>query len=96
MSLHWRAAAWCSVVVFLPLVAACHSSGPVPDAAASNVAAATKETEDWRAQHEKSYRENWATIAGLHFLEAGSHRPARIGGLSTNRAIRARRRRRTL
>jgi len=73
MSLHWRAAAWCSVVAFLPLVAACHSSGPVPDAAASNVAAATKETEDWRAQHEKSYRENWATIAGLHFLEAGSH-----------------------
>jgi hypothetical protein len=46
-------------------------SGPAPDAAASNVAAATKETEDWRAQHEKSYRENWATIAGLHFIEAG-------------------------
>src|SRR4029434_8495295 len=72
MSLHSRAARW-SVVAFLPIAAACHSSGPVPDAAASNVAAATKETADWRAQHEKSYRENWATIAGLHFLEPGSH-----------------------
>ena len=27
----------------------------------------------WRTQHETSYRENWATIAGLHFLEPGTH-----------------------
>ena len=38
-----------------------------------DVGAATKETEDWRAMHEESYRRNWATIAGLHFLEPGSH-----------------------
>jgi uncharacterized protein (DUF1684 family) len=37
------------------------------------VAAATKETEAWRAMHEDSYRREWATIAGLHFLEPGSH-----------------------
>ena len=27
----------------------------------------------WRTQHETSYRQNWATIAGLHFLEPGAH-----------------------
>ena len=27
----------------------------------------------WRTQHETSYRTNWATIAGLHFLEPGTH-----------------------
>lgn len=42
------------------------------DPAAADVAAATKETEDWRARHEASYRTDWATIAGLHFLEPGS------------------------
>jgi uncharacterized protein (DUF1684 family) len=55
------------------IAAACTSRRSSPDPAASNVAAATKETHDWRAQHEDSYRKNWATIAGLHFLEPGSH-----------------------
>jgi uncharacterized protein len=27
----------------------------------------------WRTEHETSYRQNWATIAGLHFLEPGTH-----------------------
>jgi uncharacterized protein (DUF1684 family) len=27
----------------------------------------------WRTEHETSYRRNWATIAGLHFLEPGTH-----------------------
>ena len=53
-----------------------HSSG---DSAAIDVAAATKETEDWRAGHEDSYRRNWATIAGLHFLEPGSHTAGTAG-----------------
>jgi len=73
MYLHARTAASCSVIVSLAIAAACHSRSSSPDPAASNVAAATKETEDWRAQHEQSYRSNWATIAGLHFLEPGSH-----------------------
>ena len=72
MSVHTRAAASCVVAASLAF-AACHSRSASPDPAASDVAAATKETEDWRAQHEQSYRTNWATIAGLHFLEPGSH-----------------------
>jgi len=27
----------------------------------------------WRAKHETDYRRDWATIAGLHFLEPGTH-----------------------
>ncbi len=38
-----------------------------------NVEAATKETEAWRAKHEADYRREWVSIAGLHFLEPGSH-----------------------
>ena len=32
-----------------------------------------KSVTGWRTQHETSYRQNWATIAGLHFLEPGTH-----------------------
>ena len=73
MALHSRATAVCVIIISIAITAACTSSSPSPDPAASDVAAATKETEDWRAEHEKSYRTNWATIAGLHFLEPGSH-----------------------
>ncbi len=38
-----------------------------------NVEAATRESEAWRAKHEADYRRDWVTIAGLHFLEPGSH-----------------------
>ena len=38
-----------------------------------DVEGATKETEAWRAKHEADYRREWVTIAGLHFLEPGSH-----------------------
>ena len=33
--------------------------------------AVVKEIETWRAEHEKSYTNNWATIEGLHFLKPG-------------------------
>jgi hypothetical protein len=62
-----------SVTCGLMAATACHREGASADPAARDVAAATKETEDWRAMHEESYRRNWATIAGLHFLEPGSH-----------------------
>ena len=52
---------------------ACRASHSSADPAALDVAAATRESEEWRADHETSYRHNWATIAGLHFLEPGSH-----------------------
>jgi hypothetical protein len=53
------------------MTAACR--GDSIDPAARDVASATKETEAWRAMHEASYRRDWVTIAGLHFLEPGSH-----------------------
>ena len=56
----------------LALAFACRGGASL-DPAATDVAAATKETETWRATHEESYRRNWATIAGLHVLEPGSH-----------------------
>jgi hypothetical protein len=34
--------------------------------------AVVKEIETWRAEHEKSYTNNWATIEGLHFLKPGT------------------------
>lgn len=63
----WAARLMCPVMTCL-VTAACASGDP----AASDVAAATKETEVWRAMHEASYRRNWASIAGLHFLQPGS------------------------
>ena len=38
-----------------------------------DVQAATTESEAWRAKHEADYRREWVTIAGLHFLEPGTH-----------------------
>jgi uncharacterized protein len=73
MASHWRAAIWSSVVAVVALAVACTSRSSSSDPAAIDVAAGTKETQDWRAQHEESYRKNWVTIAGLHFLEPGSH-----------------------
>src|SRR5512132_2746747 len=61
-----------ALAVLLAMMAACRSGGQ-GDPAASDVATATKETEAFRAMHEDSYRRNWATIAGLHFLDPGSH-----------------------
>ena len=49
--------------------AACSSQDP----AVMDVEAATKESQAWRAKHEADYRREWVTIAGLHFLEPGSH-----------------------
>jgi len=34
--------------------------------------AVVMEIETWRAEHAESYRRNWATIEGLHFLKAGT------------------------
>jgi uncharacterized protein len=59
-----------AIVACVTTAAACRA--PV-DPAATDAAAGTRETEGWRAMHEESYRNNWATIAGLHFLEPGSH-----------------------
>ena len=59
--------------ICVTVAAGCRPSQSSRDPAAADEAAARKETEDWRASHEDSYRRNWATIEGLHFLEPGSH-----------------------
>jgi len=49
-----------------------------------DVEAATKESQAWRAKHEADYRREWVTIAGLHFLEPGSHN---AGSASSNEIV---------
>jgi len=63
----------CPITALCVLTAVACRGGAAVDPAAQDVAAATAETEQWRAMHEESYRHNWATIAGLHFLEPGTH-----------------------
>jgi uncharacterized protein (DUF1684 family) len=75
MSRQGRGLAMCALAICI-ITAGCRStesSDPSTDPAAVDGAAATRETEDWRAMHEASYRRNWVTIAGLHFIEPGSH-----------------------
>jgi uncharacterized protein (DUF1684 family) len=52
--------------------AGCRAGTP-QDPATMDIEAATRESETWRAKHEADYRRDWVTIAGLHFLEMGSH-----------------------
>jgi uncharacterized protein (DUF1684 family) len=57
-----------------------------PDAAPTldwNDAVVT-EIEAWRAQHEDSYRRNWVTIEGLHFLKDG---PQNAGSAPDNDVV---------
>ena len=60
------------VAVALSAFTGCRA-GTTGDPSAMDVEAATRETEAWRAKHEADYRREWVTIAGLHFLEPGSH-----------------------
>jgi uncharacterized protein (DUF1684 family) len=64
-----RAAGPLAVVGAIALVSAACASAP------SDVSheAARVETEQWRVTHEADYRRDWVTIAGLHFLEPGTH-----------------------
>ena len=48
----------------------CQRTAPPPE---WNDAVVT-EIEAWRAKHEDSYTNNWATIEGLHFLKPGAQR----------------------
>lgn len=61
---------------------------PAPPAAATDAApaadAAVKKNEEWRAKHESDYRRDWVSIAGLHFLEPGTHT---IGSAPSNNIV---------
>jgi uncharacterized protein (DUF1684 family) len=65
-------AAACGAATALATAPGCRTADPAENAV-MDAAAATQETEEWRARHEESYRREWVTIAGLHFLEPGSH-----------------------
>lgn len=67
-----RLAAAGGLVCAVLAIAYC-GAGKSQDASAMDVEAATRESETWRAKHEADYRREWVTIAGLHFLEPGSH-----------------------
>jgi uncharacterized protein (DUF1684 family) len=43
-----------------------------------------KSVNAWRTKHETDYRRDWATIAGLHFLEPGAHS---IGSAKSNEIV---------
>ena len=45
---------------------------------------AQRETEAWRTKHENDYRRDWATVAGLYFLEPGAHS---AGSAPTNQIV---------
>ncbi|HEY9183291.1 MAG TPA: DUF1684 domain-containing protein [Gammaproteobacteria bacterium] len=60
-------AAWVSALAAATI--GCQPAAPPP--LEWNDAVVT-EIETWRAEHEKSYRNNWVTIEGLHFLKPGA------------------------
>jgi uncharacterized protein len=59
------------VLAAIFLVGAC--SKPAEKAELQSRDEWVKSVNKWRTDHETSYRNNWATIAGLHFLEPGTH-----------------------
>jgi len=54
-------------VALATLAAACSKPAPAPEPEA-----AVTETQAWRDKHERDYRREWVTIAGLHFLKPGA------------------------
>jgi hypothetical protein len=64
------------------LVAAC--SKPAEEASSPAGEEWVKSVNAWRAKHETDYRRDWATIAGLHFLEPG---PYSIGSDKKNEIV---------
>jgi uncharacterized protein (DUF1684 family) len=67
-----------AVIVALSLTCGGRGGGDKPWAEAQ------METEAWRAKHEADYRREWSTIAGLHFLDQGSHT---AGSAPTNEIV---------
>lgn len=55
-----------TALLLLTLAIACGGRPETPEEYVTRV-------QTWRSQHETSYRTNWATIAGLHFLTDGRH-----------------------
>ena len=60
------------VVAVAAVVAGCYRPEEKP-APLPTGDAWVESVKEWRAKHETDYRRDWATIAGLHFLQPGSH-----------------------
>jgi uncharacterized protein (DUF1684 family) len=70
---------WFGVVAAGMLTAGCGRSTVTNEAPASDASAHAAEVEQWRAQHDESYRRNYVTIAGLHPLKPGSNTAGSAG-----------------
>jgi uncharacterized protein (DUF1684 family) len=70
-------------VVLVALSAVCCSGGSGGGRGAKPVASEdhTAKVQAWRDKHEADYRRDWVSIAGLHFLTAGTHT---VGSSKTN------------
>lgn len=79
-----RHAAAAGLATTIGIAAACGGSG-APDAPVLPTGAPYRaEVEAWRAKHEASYRQNYATIAGLHRLKTGANT---AGSAATNAVV---------
>jgi uncharacterized protein (DUF1684 family) len=58
-----------SIGALVAVVTGCQPAGAPPPEWSDAV---VEQIEAWRAEHEESYTRNWATIEGLHFLNAGT------------------------
>lgn len=80
-----RHTTWMGLAAALFAMAACSQGAPTPSTpeatSADDPASAAKKNEEWRAKHESDYRRDWVSIAGLHFLEPGSHS---VGSAASN------------
>lgn len=68
-----------ALITLLALVSAACRSAPVPLVDVSPDEARAQ-AEAWRAKHETDYRRDYASIAGLHFLSAGSQTAGSAAG----------------
>jgi uncharacterized protein len=57
--------------VVLSLGPACTSPGESPSLSEARVRAANEAAADWQAKHERDYRRDWVSIAGLYDLKEG-------------------------
>ncbi|HLG54872.1 MAG TPA: DUF1684 domain-containing protein [Vicinamibacterales bacterium] len=75
-----RMASTMTVGLAMVTVAAC-SGGQREAESPAPGAGYVESVEAWRAKHEADYRQDWVSIAGLHFLEPGTFR---VGSAATN------------
>lgn len=74
-------------VATMSAMLACNQTAPAsapPATAAVDEAAVAKKNQEWRDKHESDYRRDWVSIAGMHFLDEGTHT---VGSAKTNDVV---------